>query len=391
MNRWARFLSLVPAVIAISLLAGPTSANTASLKCNSHHDQIWVYDSLNTFDVEAKLKCGEGVEILERVQDYVKIRAQGGVEGYVPEADFADLPPAAIHPDPTHDVGLVAKQVQEKEIAKAAAADVIPSPAGSGHADASTISGSVTVAPADGTRAKKLPSSGSAAPFTAFAEMNPAPASPAVKETSSSDLAETPVAPPTVAGPSASLRILIADATAARIINRPSYSAAPTGVSDEISDLQPRSDSADLACQKYFSAYGLTPSQMKWIAQNRKRLFSSVCPAPDPSKVDFVIIFTHDVDFFSTTMPEPVHKSNGFSDFTPMTPIDTALVSESEADKARREYVWIFQFAKGTFDPASFSPRREYQFSKMETNSLGSKAGPKAVEDAFRFVAAANH
>ncbi len=384
MNRRARFLLLVPAVIAVSLLAGPASANTASLKCNSHRDQIWVYGSLNTFDVEAKLKCGEEVEIVGRVQDYVKIRAQNGVEGYVPEDDFANLPPAAIHPDPTHDVGLVAKQVQEKEIAKAAAIDVFPAPADSGHAEVSTTSGSVTIAPADDTTGKKLPSNGSVAPFTAFAEMNPAPASRPVKET------ETPAAPPTVAGPSSSPRILVADATAARIVNRPTDSAARTGVSDEISDLQPRSDSADLACQKYFSAYGLTPSQMKWIAQNRKRLFSHVCPAPDPSKVDFVIIFTHDVDFFSTTMPEPVHKSNGFSDFTPMTPIDTALVSESEADKARREYVWIFQFAKGTFDPASFSPRREYQFSKMETNSLGSKADLKAVEDAFRFVAAAN-
>ncbi|MGC1968677.1 MAG: hypothetical protein WA673_19610, partial [Candidatus Acidiferrales bacterium] len=93
---------------------------------------------------------------------------------------------------------------------------------------------------------------------------------------------------------------------------------------------------------------------------------------------------------FSETMPEPVHKSNGFSDFTPMTPIDTALAPESEADKAHREYVWIFQFAEGTFDPASFSPERRYQFSRMETSSLGSKGSLKAIEDAFRFVAAAN-
>ena len=83
MNRRARFLLLVPAVIAVSLLAGPASANTASLKCNSHRDQIWVYNSLNTFDVEAKLKCGEDVEIVGRVRDYVKIRAQNGLEGYV--------------------------------------------------------------------------------------------------------------------------------------------------------------------------------------------------------------------------------------------------------------------------------------------------------------------
>ena len=74
-----------------------------------------------------------------------------------------------------------------------------------------------------------------------------------------------------------------------------------------------------------------------------------------------------------------------------MTMIDSALMSESDADKAHRQYVWIFQFAKGAFDPVSFSPRRKYQYSKVETNSLGSKAGIKAVEDAFQFVAAASH
>lgn len=58
---------------------------TARLKCNSHRGQIWVYGCLSTFDVETKLKCGENVEIVGRVQDYVKIRAQNGVEGYVPQ------------------------------------------------------------------------------------------------------------------------------------------------------------------------------------------------------------------------------------------------------------------------------------------------------------------
>ena len=151
------------------------------------------------------------------------------------------------------------------------------------------------------------------------------------------------------------------------------------------------SEQSASACQTYFSAYGLTPSQTKWIAKNREKAFSQICPAPDPSKVDFVIIFTHDVDFFSGTMPAPIHKSSGFSDFTPLTPIDTALVPQSQADNARREYVWIFQFEKGTFDPASFSPKRRYQFSKMETGLLGSKAGVKTVEDAFRYVATASH
>ena len=103
------------------------------------------------------------------------------------------------------------------------------------------------------------------------------------------------------------------------------------------------------------------------------------------------MIFTHDVDFFSGTMPDPVHKSGGFSDFTPMTSMDTALIPQSQADSARHEYVWIFQFEKGTFDPATFSPKRRYQYSKMETGSLGSKAGVKTIEDAFRFIATASH
>jgi hypothetical protein len=127
------------------------------------------------------------------------------------------------------------------------------------------------------------------------------------------------------------------------------------------------------------------------MAKNREKVFSQICPAPDPSKVDFVIIFTHDVDFFSGTMPDPVHKSGGFSDFTPITSMDTALIPQSQADNAHREYVWIFQFDKGTFDPTSFSPKRRYQFSRMETSSLGSKAGLKTIEDAFRFVASASH
>jgi hypothetical protein len=372
MDTRARLFLLVAVAIGVSFVARPVSANTATLRCDSQRDQIWVYDSLSTFDVEAKLKCGEDVEIIGRVTDYVKIRTQNGVEGYVPEAAFADLPPVEIHPDPTHDVGFVAKQVQAKETAKAAAATAFPAPVDSSRSEIAPLSGSITAIPAKTTRENEPASSDSAAPFSAFAEMNPAPASP--RATSSTDAEETPSTQPTVA----------------RIVNRPTSATAPTRDSDEIPDLQPRNESADLACQKYFSAYGLTPSQMKWMAQNRKRLFSSVCPAPDPSKVDFVIIFTHDVDFFSTTMPEPVHKTSGFSDFTPMTPIDTALVPESEADKAHREYVWIFQFAKGTFDPASFSPHSQYQFSKMETSSLGSKGSLKTIEDAFRFVASAN-
>jgi hypothetical protein len=90
-------------------------------------------------------------------------------------------------------------------------------------------------------------------------------------------------------------------------------------------------------------------------------------------------------------MPTPVHQAEGFSDFKAMTPMDSELMSASDADKAHRQYVWIFRFAPGTFDPSNFSPRRRYQFSTVESSGLGSKAGLKTVEDAFRFVSTASH
>jgi len=362
MDLRVRFFLLLVSLVGASLLTGSASANPAALKCNSYRDQIWVYDSLNSFDVEVKLNCGESVEIIERVKDYVKIRTQNGVEGYVLENSIADLPPLEVNPDPALDVGTVAKQAQAKEIANAtakAAADmaaVVPSD--SERFSGPPSSGSASEAPAKGTSDEKLAARGSTLPIASYGEMIAPRAFPPANETSS--------------------RAVAADST------------TPTSDSDEIPDSRPETLSADFACQDYFSAYGLTPKQTKWIAQNRKKLFANVCPAPDPSKVDFVIIFTHDVDFFSATMPEPVHKINGFSDFTPMTMIDSALMSESDADKAHRQYVWIFQFAKGTFDPGNFSPRRQYRFSKMETSSLGSNASIKTVEDAFQFVAASH-
>jgi hypothetical protein len=384
----ARLFVQVSGLIGISLLAGSSaSADTATLKCNSQRDPIWVYDSLNSFNVDAKLKCGESVEIIARVQTYVKIRTGNGIEGYVPDAEFSNLPPAPLYRDSSHDVGMVAKQIQTKEIAKASANAAALAPASVSYSKISPASPSVIAIPAVNASEKNLSVSSAAAPMKATAPASPVATSAIAKNDSTEAPAAAPTASITVSSP-ATVR-----APASKDSNRVTSSALPSpltdGVSSGNSDLTPDRNLGDLHCQSYFSAYGLTPGQMKWIAQNREKMFSNICPAPDPSKVNFVIIFTHDVDFFGSSIPEAVHKDNGFSDFTPMTSIDTALIPESQADKARREYVWVFQFQKGTFDPGNFSPSRQYQYSKMETGSMGSKAGLKTVEDAFRFVASA--
>jgi hypothetical protein len=354
MNRILRFFLILAGVLILFFLAGSASANTATVRCVSQQDQISVYDSISTRGVETKLKCGEEVEIIGRVQDYMKIRARNGVEGYVPVTLFATVPGIENHKD--------------------AAADV----------------GSVNAIQAQNANDKKQNSGEPVVPSATFAEMNPASAPAPLADTGAKPASDVPANHPAAAGATSSTATPSAGATAAGTA-KPSASAVRPVDPNDIPAAQPENESADPACQNYFSAYGLAPSQMKWIARNRKKLFANVCPAPDVSKVDFVIIFTHDVDFFGATMPTPVHEAEGFSDFKALTPEDTELMSASDADTAHHQYVWIFHFAPGTFDPAHFSPRRRYQFAKVESNAQGSKAGLKTVEDAFRFVASANH
>ncbi len=287
----ARLCLLAGFVISVLLLAGSASANTATtatLKCNSQRDQIWVYDSLSTFNVDARLKCGEGVEVIERVKDYVKIRTHNGVEGYVPDVAFADLPAVPLIREPAHDVGSVAKQIQAKEVAKAAANASAVAPADLNYSRISSRADSIVAIPAANASERALPPSASIAAVASSTAPKPATASAVANVAPKASSSAVAVTEP----------LATRSATSAPSSVSPgSPTAKPAASSSEIPDAKPAS--MDFVCQSYFSAYGLTPNQTKWIARNREKTFSDVCPAPDPSKVDFVIIFTHDVDFFA--------------------------------------------------------------------------------------------
>ena len=53
-------------------------------------------------------------------------------------------------------------------------------------------------------------------------------------------------------------------------------------------------------CSSYISAYGVSVAQYQRIESNWKR-FQSICRAPSPASVDFVVIFTHDTDYYKDT------------------------------------------------------------------------------------------
>jgi hypothetical protein len=465
---------IVVSLISVGLAARPAFAgDSATLKCAANQERIWVYDSLNSFDVSAKLKCNETVEITARVKGYVKIRAANGTEGYVPESTFPNLPPYVDPNDASANQASLASKVHPRaaihpaSVAPATTVAAIPAPAPApayvasapaAAAPAATIVAQVpaasipaavpahaaalpsatapessvrtvaetspapvapvraTAAPTTGVSSPSTPAPGKKSNSVASASSKPQPAptatshAPALTSTSASAPSKSispaastkaastrsgaaqpqpaggahPAPTPSVPTPAASTSSKTLETTASIQPARqvPSVHTVSANESDEYPEDQPENASADPACQIFFSAYGLSPAQSKWIAQNRKKQFSSICPAPDPSKIDFVIIFTHDVDFFGSTLPSIVHTDhNGFSDFSPMTTIDTALVSESEANKSHREYVWVFQMQRGSFDPAKFSPRRRPQFTKSEPH-----APARTVEEAFRFI-----
>jgi hypothetical protein len=387
--RTSLFAAVVLGFSSLVIFASPVLADSYTLKCNAQKDTVWVYDSLDTLNVQAKLSCGQSVEVVDRANGYARIHAANGIEGYIPEGDFANLPSFAGRRDASAgapDVATVAKAAQAKEMAQYAASK--NAFAGAPPATATTVG----VESASGAASKSSAPVGVAS--YQLAEMAPRPVS--------SSPAPQPAAPKAVAtavAPAAP-RITVTEVSnpappPAAALDEAPKTASVEGVSksattETVADVTGVRPTGDGACRSYFSAYGLTTNQLKWIEQNRSKEFAGVCPSPDVEHVNFVMIFTHDVDFYSATMPERVHSAGGFSDFRPMTTVDNALMSESEANKARHEYVWVFQVGDGGFDPNTFSTHRASQFSKEESNGLGGHGSQKTVEDAFRYVEGAS-
>lgn len=133
-------------------------------------------------------------------------------------------------------------------------------------------------------------------------------------------------------------------------------------------------------CSSYISAYGVSVAQYQRIESNWKR-FQSICRAPSPANVEFVVIFTHDTDYYKDTLPALVHTdSSGFSDWSAIVTMDNTRPPE----KYRREYVWVFRFKRGSFVPGHFPTTAKPDYSQIES---GAHNSDRAVDAAFTFIA----
>ncbi len=430
---------LIIFAMGLALASAPpaSASDIGAVKCAVNQDRVWVYESLNSFDVETRLKCGDTVEILSRVKGYVKIRTASGVEGYVPDSVFPDLP--ALPPDdsdkPPVMIGArpMASAVARPAVAPAAVASTTAPPAAAPLAVApappmaqptppapapavvaskpatppansavaasnSPVAGKVKTASAVATSPHAQPREKASAPAVVVEPAAPkkTPVKPAPSTTQSAKATViTPIPQPSASSATvvsaketmppvnAKMMDTSANASPSPDIMIVEHSTQPADLED-YPEAKPENESADPACHVFFSAYGLAPAQYKWLVENRRKQYSGICPASDLSRVDYVILFAHDSDTYNSAMPAAVHTDrNGFSDFSPMTTVDTALQSVSELDKARYEFVWVFHTKRGTFDPARFSARRRPQFT---TDAKGSHASARAVEEAFHFI-----
>ncbi|HXO04801.1 MAG TPA: SH3 domain-containing protein [Candidatus Sulfotelmatobacter sp.] len=464
MNTIAAVRGLLAPTLALIVLcyAFPArAAETTPVKCGVNEDRVWVYDSLTSFDVGMKLKCGEPVEVIGREKGYVKIRTSSGKEGYVPEKALPKPPETEANSQNSADAQ-ASTQAAPQSLAAAARARTaaVSTPAAAPklveHASITveqpkpipTSPASVSVAndppssaaPAIGSTGETNSSTAAASasspeqpkpqPLPARSQPKPVTYSPAHSPTKSSDSANSdaktasasqgkpkPASSSTATASTKTAAVKASSGKTASVSNvsvtapmsaasdpdkielasnLPSSPPVSTGtVRPAASPRDPDEDEEPVmktlenreACKTYFSAYGLSPNQYKWMTRNRSKSFPGICPAPAPDMVDFIVIFTHDADFYNGTMPTPVHTDkNGFSDFTPLTTVDTTVVSPSDADKNRREYVWVFHTKRGTFDPSKFSPKRRPLFSTTESNKLGTAAGSRSAEDALRFI-----
>jgi hypothetical protein len=391
---------------AILLLAGlgfavPACATpNVPVKCSANEDRVWVYDNLTTWTVSVHLKCGTLVDVLGTGNGYVRIRTADGEEGYVPNDAIpsSELSHVIVVLNPARSQATAAEpSVPPPNIPRAAEPPVPP---------ASNVAPPAAPAPAAPSAAQESSPAPAKVPDTAQTPV-PVPSAPPSNPTASANHAEASAGSTSVISPSPATHKhadpvadnvrrpiaetgredhLNAEARAhfmtitrkARPISAPMYSDDD----EELPDADAISTEDIAECSAFFSAYGVTPMQYKWIADERGKEFPGVCPAPEPSMVDYVVIFTHDLDSFVTTAPEPVHTdTNGFSDWTPVTAVDDTKIPASELDKAHREYAWVFRVHRGTFDPAKFNPRWHPLFTKSVSTSS------KSIEDAMQFMA----
>jgi len=76
--------------------ANPTNVSVGYISCPLGEQHVFLYDSVNTFNILTSPKCDDRVEVLGRVDTmggYLRVRTADGKEGYVPQSQITAVEP----------------------------------------------------------------------------------------------------------------------------------------------------------------------------------------------------------------------------------------------------------------------------------------------------------
>lgn len=176
-------LSQLFAVMILAAMAMPAhAATTGYAKCESYDSYVMFYRSLEQFDVQGKIKCGDGFEILSRWNEYLSIRTLDGKQGWVEETEVTLIPPATAKVAAASSAPLTNENVLDMlrlkfssdvimAKIKASSCDFDTSPAGFKHLKQSLVPDRIIQAMVQAPSAKQAPATSaepSPSPTTAY-------------------------------------------------------------------------------------------------------------------------------------------------------------------------------------------------------------------------------
>jgi hypothetical protein len=96
-----RSAALISVAVCLLLPLTCRAQKLGQIECTRQEGYAYLYSSLATMDISTTLKCGQRVTVLDRSDNFVRVRTDTGDEGFVPLGNVGFLKPGATLKAPT--------------------------------------------------------------------------------------------------------------------------------------------------------------------------------------------------------------------------------------------------------------------------------------------------
>ena len=96
MLRKTLFLLVLMLLSSAAFAQGTQTGDSGYVRCSSGQQNVYLYQNVNNFELLARPKCGDKVEILghdDTLGGYLRVRTADGDEGYIAQVQITSTPP----------------------------------------------------------------------------------------------------------------------------------------------------------------------------------------------------------------------------------------------------------------------------------------------------------